>query len=363
ENLISRTWTAYGVATDEKTIGPAWLDASHYSTLNLLDSLISADMVFTPDKSKWSKCIVVETNSEEALSQGTAAKFSLRDAFSKNQDGIETPEEKGTSWFPGYAIDPETGERLNIFFGEDSWLVGQNGANMWWDPTSAIFSPTFNEVWAGGKQYVYVTRTKYDSCKAFKAFLSTNSNTDKRNVYKEVCWVGFPLLAETFQYKPISEGFIPTETKLRFRVTKPYKVQFTDVNLNNGMPRYTFNTADLAAVQGDYNTAVNALDTINIVPNPYYGYASYEQSQLDNRVKITNLPQKCTISIFAIDGTLIRKISRDDPSITSYDWDLKNNVGIPIASGLYIIHINAPGLGEKIIKWFGAMRPTDLDSY
>ncbi|MBA2407423.1 MAG: hypothetical protein H0V65_05460, partial [Chitinophagales bacterium] len=42
ENLISRTWTAYGVATDEKTIGPAWLDASHYSTLNLLDSLISA---------------------------------------------------------------------------------------------------------------------------------------------------------------------------------------------------------------------------------------------------------------------------------------------------------------------------------
>jgi hypothetical protein len=42
---------------------------------------------------------------------------------------------------------------------------------------------------------------------------------------------------------------------------------------------------------------------------------------------------------------------------------LKNNFGIPISSGLYILHINADGVGEKIIKWYGALRPIDLDTF
>ena len=39
------------------------------------------------------------------------------------EDGTGT----GMGWFPGYAIDIETGERLNIIFSEDSWLAGENG--------------------------------------------------------------------------------------------------------------------------------------------------------------------------------------------------------------------------------------------
>jgi hypothetical protein len=34
-----------------------------------------------------------------------------------------------------------------------------------------------------------------------------------------------------------------------------------------------------------------------------------------------------------------------------------------VASGAYIIHINAPGIGEKVVKWFGVMRPIDLDTF
>ncbi len=49
--------------------------------------------------------------------------------------------------------------------------------------------------------------------------------------------------------------------------------------------------------------------------------------------------------------------------MTSIDWDLKNDFGIPIASGLYVIHVNAPGVGEKTIKWFGSLRPIDLDTF
>ena len=34
-----------------------------------------------------------------------------------------------------------------------------------------------------------------------------------------------------------------------------------------------------------------------------------------------------------------------------------------IGSGIYIIHVEADGIGEVILKWFGLMRPTDLESF
>ena len=46
-----------------------------------------------------------------------------------------------------------------------------------------------------------------------------------------------------------------------------------------------------------------------------------------------------------------------------FGWDLKNTVGNPISSGVYIIHVEVPGVGEKVLKWFGVMRTIDLDTY
>jgi hypothetical protein len=108
--------------------------------------------------------------------------------------------------------------------------------------------------------------------------------------------------------------------------------------------------------------ATDVLDKINIVPNPYYGYSDYESNQLDNRVRLTNLPEICTIKIFSVNGTLIREYDKDE-DLTYLDWDLKNQAGIPVASGVYIIHVDVPGVGEKVLKWFGVMRPIDLDTF
>jgi hypothetical protein len=79
-------------------------------------------------------------------------------------------------------------------------------------------------------------------------------------------------------------------------------------------------------------------------------------------VKIINLPDVCTVRIYTVNGILVREIKKDSP-ITSIDWDLKNHKAVPIASGVYIIHIEAPGIGEKVIKWFGTVRQLDLDSF
>lgn len=80
-----------------------------------------------------------------------------------------------------------------------------------------------------------------------------------------------------------------------------------------------------------------------------------------------------------MNGTLVRQFKRDVPAdvtdglaidegqdfnlATTLDWDLKNTSGITVASGVYIIHVNAGSLGEKVVKWFGIMRPIDLDSF
>ena len=181
-------------------------------------------------------------------------------------------------------------------------------------------------------------------------------------------WGGKAVTYDGISYSP-GESFIATST-LNF--TGSTKARIVEANtLNNFNPVYNFSTEDLIAVKGDVNVAKAAMETIKAVPNPYYGYSSYETNQLDNRVKITNLPERATIKIFTVSGTLIRTLKKDD-GMTSIDWDLKNDFGIPIASGLYIIHVRARLWDasanefiekDKVIKWFGALRPIDLDTF
>ena len=116
------------------------------------------------------------------------------------------------------------------------------------------------------------------------------------------------------------------------------------------------------------------MDNINIVPNPYYGFSPYETSQFATTVKMTNLPAKCLVTIYTLDGKFIRQYNRDEVGLEpvgsdraidrgqinpDLEWDMRNNKGIPIASGVYLIHVEAPGLGERVMKWFGIARQYD----
>ena len=181
-------------------------------------------------------------------------------------------------------------------------------------------------------------------------------------------WGGKTITYDGFTYLP-GESFVASAT-LNF--TGSNRARVIEANsLNSFNPIYRFSTDDIVAVKGDAKVALNAMETIKVVPNPYYGYSSYEINQLDNRVKITNLPGQATIKIFTVSGTLVRTLKKDD-SMTSIDWDLKNDFGIPIASGLYVIHIRARFWDadtnkfvekDKVVKWFGALRPIDLDTF
>ncbi len=154
-----------------------------------------------------------------------------------------------------------------------------------------------------------------------------------------------------------------SDVTVSLRVDKPYKIYASDSLQNNGAPMYRWDMAGLKTIKNSISVAQDALNLIRVVPNPYYAFAEhYEQGQLDNFVKITNLPERCTVSIYNVSGTLVRKFNKSDPS-TEIKWDLVNQSSVPIAGGLYIIHVDAPGIGEKVVKWFGVLRPVDLQGF
>ena len=379
------------------------------------------DLVFTSDKSKWTKCIVFEegeTSNDPLLvnqNEGGAKKFDLRKHANPFVDGNNGPvyspganPEMGTSWFPGYAINVETGERLNIMFGEDSHDKLDNGNDMIWNPTNINWQYEYtnpllgldyiNAFQWGGKHWIYVMSSRntttssikftasfkdsyprfakekgvaYDSCKTYLKMLTDpnfNYSTMLQYVFGDVMWVMPPALTATGKLKSVQDGIIPSDAKIRLRVVTPYATypNATGTPENHQLPVYAFSTASVAPTVS-VALGKQALAQVNVVPNPYYAYSQYETSQLDNRIRITNLPGKCTIDIFTIDGSLVRRYNVDQPinelRTTYLDWDLKNTAGIPVASGVYLIHINAGDLGEKVLKWFGVMRPIDLDTF
>jgi len=430
-NLLSNsafnkaTWGPYALVAPFTHIGIGSacgfaLSPSSAAQPTLID-LPSIDLVFTPDMTKWTRCVVIEMQEDPALAQGGADKFFVRVHPSwASTDGVHsgtppidpngnplfvtgaldgsgkpiiTDTSWGMSWFPGYAINPETGDRLNIVFSEDSWLTSDNGADMLWNPTSRVTSSVTGadvSVIFGGKHFIYVLNSTYDSDKVFKQKITSSLTTDNNTAWRMAQWAGIPLLNATnnIQYLPLSQGFIPTETRLRFRVTRPYA--FFNSNRyvpyinrgsnpeyfptlpaadsaglpNSGFPDYTFSTVNLAATQvTDKTDKSSILNRIFAVPNPYYGYSGYETNRYDTKVRIINLPAQVTIHIYSLDGTLIRTLTKSDPSVPFIDWDIRNSVGLPVASGMYLMHVSLPGIGETILKWFGGMRPIDITTY
>jgi len=443
ERVINGTWAPFKLASKGLN-GPKWASVGEVlislSPNGVTNTGISSvDVVLTSDQSKWTRCAVIETGSIVSNTIGNARQFELRNSPSIGKDGLPDASvgATGLSWFPGYAYNVETGERLNIAFGENSIFTDDNSRDMKFNPSSRIYDENGVPV-LGGMHFIYIFGHNgdeatdvplYDSASYIYSKLSSGNATDKRSVWKNGMWCNIPLVANDFTNLNLPEE-IPSDVKVRLRVCKifrPYAAEqtltindaltagttyyiastpvihdgitydtpgasfiavnsvftgggtvTTEAPSNNFNPLYEFGSSTLAAANNIPAIAQDALTMINVVPNPYYAFSSYENNQLDNRIKIVNLPSRCTISIYTQSGTLVRKIKRDVPgdnsegsvvnqsssnTETSVDWDLKNQKGIPIASGVYLIHVDAGELGQTTLKWFGMIRPIDLDTF
>jgi len=414
--IIGGTWSPYALASRWRTqltikmptFGPAW-DRGTYASIgpggadldNPMSDLFSVKVVLTQDKSLWTRCVVLEAGENPAFNFGGADKMDCRrspsvDKNGKPGDGIVSGDPNdadyisatGMGWFPGYAINQETGERLNIMFAEDSSLPGENGGDMIWNPTSTIINNTSRPLF-GGKHYIYIMGTKnltfgsgssaikykgprYDGGASYREKLDPNGpsspafSTRKRQVFAQALWVTMPVLGTGFKLRTPEEGLVPSKVTYDIKVKRPYASYSIDgATVNDSMPYFTFSTKGFApTISKEFGKKV--LDRVNIVPNPYYAYSQYEDpgNQLENRVRMVNLPARCEIRIFTMDGVLVRTIKKDDENSPYTEWDLKNNAKVPISSGVYLIHVKATDFGEeRIIKWFGVMRPVDFDTF
>ncbi len=104
--------------------------------------------------------------------------------------------------------------------------------------------------------------------------------------------------------------------------------------------------------------AKEELKNIAVVPNPYVVAASWEPpnpyqfGRGERKIDFIHLPQKCTIRIYTLRGNLVRTIEHESTARDgSESWDLVSKDGMDIAYGLYIYHIDAPGVGEQLGKF------------
>ncbi len=398
-SYVTPNWTNTGLAI------PSFIRGQTNTAKYSFASVPNVDIVMTSDRGLWSKCIVVEGASSMYINEGWESEHRQRNWAIRDEPSLlkevdingrpqYDPMERGFSWFPGYAVNIETGDRLNIFFSENSvynadnaWVVDTNifrltGDDMIWNPTTdLIYPPTdgavenlgiFN-IAAGCQHNIYVTDTPYDECASIAELLSTVPSPSNIKALEMVQWTSMPLINPATPLLSYADGLIPEELTVKLRVNNPFGKQDLGNGINNDFPVFRFNIEGKEASELNDMGVSRALENIRAVPNPYYAYSDYEVNELSNIIKITNLPAKCEVTIYSLDGKFIRKYNRNESRnqtdkdagipetqyVPDIEWDLKNHQGIPVASGVYLIHIKAPDLGEKVIKWFGIGRQFD----
>jgi hypothetical protein len=156
---------------------------------------------------------------------------------------------------------------------------------------------------------------------------------------------GYSATYEITFYEPKEATPIaPTEGDIFYIATKR---PFTDEDV------YTFTTL---ASKIDKEQGKNDLDKITMVPNPYVVTNTLEQLDLQNprdrgprRVYFNHLPAKCDIRIYTMSGELVETLHHETAIDDGKEyWDLTTKDNFPIAFGVYLFHVDAGELGEKI---------------
>jgi len=117
----------------------------------------------------------------------------------------------------------------------------------------------------------------------------------------------------------------------------------------------------------DPNKAKADLDNIRVVPNPYIITNTWEpqnpyaNGRGERDLHFTHLPPNCTIRIFNVKGQLVKTLEHEasgsgsQEQIPEYNgtltWNMLSEDNLDISYGIYIYHVDAPGIGEKIDKF------------
>jgi hypothetical protein len=124
---------------------------------------------------------------------------------------------------------------------------------------------------------------------------------------------------------------------------------------------YVFDTSPL--VRGNAALAKAGLDRVRVVPNPYYNRSTYELSQFGRIIRFINMPERATVRIFSLSGQLVRTLRKTDPTTSVLNWDVKTENDLPVASGVYVYHIDVPGVGSTFGRLVVFMEKERLNTF
>lgn len=263
-------------------------------------------------------------------------------------------------------------------------LLGSVTAPLKYAPLDIQIQFNLNDTDATGK-YLHPGDTLYSQSPFQKRIVApfrivnvTNDTTDRKIAFQALCIENQPKTKNNLRWDPNEPIVILTPVPYRSQATNTlFEVSFSPVDTANprtdgdvfqlmttkpfnGKDQYTFTTQ---AARFNAADAASALDRVKVVPNPYVAVNDIEPTDRlpgttrgSRRIYFEHLPPQCTIRIYSVSGELVKELHHS----TSIDngreyWDLLNRDNFSVAYGIYIAHIDAPGVGERILK-FGIIK-------
>ncbi len=228
---------------------------------------------------------------------------------------------EGFYWVPFRVFDiedPTNPRQLNV-------VVRDRNGNLRWDISDAGDAITPYE-------YIWILDSDYDpEGKAWNPVQGTGFMTDGSN------HSAYPVLWALWLY----------QRGTRDPYSADVTIELYPNRVNTPADTFAFVTE---APKFDVQFAKEDVEKINAFPNPYYGFNLMESDRLVKYITFNHLPKKATIRIFNLAGVLVKTIYKDDDTQFAR-WDLRNEHNLPVASGIYIAHIDMPEIGKtKIVK-------------
>ncbi len=230
-----------------------------------------------------------------------------------------------------YDIDSDPPRRLAVGFLENNVSKGLVDGKYWPASYTLLSDAGTDNVSLGGpREWLFIFDKEY-------------SETEDSDLATEILFTPVPIMYTATWNRRGDVDFSPYSN---------YPTSYDEMEFYANHINYVTDVFELTAPSApsySVETAKSDLEKVMAVPNPYFGASPLEKEITEAFITFTRLPKTCTIRIFTVSGDLVRTIKKDDDS-QFLRWDLRNDAGVPVASGIYIVHIDAPGIGSKVLK-------------